>query len=95
MVSTHILEVFDCCSAEKRDSYKKDLLACGAMVSDEKVIYDQNNVKFYLILDQLNKHTEDSFIEKLKTKTTMWKNVVWLTRIIRGTDKKTNLVKKA
>lgn len=84
-MSNYILEFWGSRSKEIIDSLTTAVVAAGANVSDTKVNFVKDTVKFYIILQQSDKHTIDSFLAKLSQNEKVWHRCSWCYRVKRGT----------
>lgn len=91
MVSSYILEIFDCISPVLRQELKAEITRLGMIISDEKVNFVHKSSKLYCKLNCIDSHTEERFVERLK-QSTFIANCSYLYKIERGFVEQKNLL---
>lgn len=84
MMSTHIIEIFDCLLCVPRGKIRAELETLGVSVVDEKIVEKTNSVKFYVNLKQLDYKTEEQMFLGLKNSGVLTGKDPVVKRVTRG-----------
>lgn len=84
MMSTHIIEVFDCLLFPSRNKIRAELEFLGVSVIDEKIVEKTGSVKFYVNLRVLDNKTEEKLLVGLKNSGALTGKDPVVKRVTRG-----------
>lgn len=72
----HFIEFYNCTGLEKRKEYTLALEKAGFKISDEKINFKKNIIKFYLTIDKINGKIFEECLNKLKG-SQVWFDCSW------------------
>lgn len=72
----YCVEFYNCTGLEKRKEYTAALGKAGFRISDEKIDFKKNIIKFYLTIDRINGKLFEECLNKLKA-SDVWLECSW------------------
>ncbi len=72
----YYVDFYNCVDQQARDSFRLAMTLAGASVSDEKIFFNKNIVRFYFQINYIDEKQFDKFVENLK-KSPVWKDCSW------------------
>lgn len=72
----YFVEFYGCTNFNKRLLYRKELEKAGITITDEKLDFNKNIIKYYITINQINSQSLDKVLDKLK-KSEYWHECAW------------------
>ena len=83
-MSSHIIEIQECCSKEDTEQVKREIDLCGAIVDSERTSFNHKPTRLFITIRLGDQATEITFVKKLRV-SKVWTKCHRLIKIQRGT----------